>query len=191
MDWLCLPHFSSASVFTAILDEERGGKFAICPAGQFQSTRRYLGATAVLETIFETPTGSARLIDLMPIVESASTLRPLREVLRILEGIEGEVFFNVRWEPRPDYARSNAHIRSRGGLGWACTWSDELFLLHSEAPLELRPTENAVAGRIRVEAGSTCRFSFGYAKADIGVISPLGPEADTRLLCLWSQHAVR
>ena len=80
MDWLCLPHFSSPSVFTAILDEERGGKFAIRPAGQFQSTRRYLGATAVLETTFETPTGSARLIDLMTIKESASTLRPLREV---------------------------------------------------------------------------------------------------------------
>src|SRR5688572_24590626 len=165
IDWFCLPHFSGPSVFAALLGKEQAGRFIICPVGQFQSTRRYRGATAVLETTFKTPTGSARLIDLMPIVESADILRPLREVLRIVEGIEGEVFFEVRWEPRPNYARSDVHIKARGRLGWACTWSDELFLLHSEAPLELRPTEEAVSGRVRVEAGSTCRFSLGYAKA--------------------------
>ena len=88
IDWLCLPHFSGASVFAALLDKERGGRFSICPAAEFKSTRRYLGATAVLETTFETTTGSARLIDAMPVVEEPGNLRPLREVLRIVEGIE-------------------------------------------------------------------------------------------------------
>lgn len=181
IDWLCLPHFSGASVFAALLDKERGGRFLICPAGQFQSTRRYLGATAVLETTFETITGSARLIDAMPVVEDAGSLRPLREVLRIVEGIEGDVCFDVRWEPRPNYARGRAPIESRGALGWSCAWSDELFLLHTEAQLELRAAENAVVGSILVEAGRKCRFSLGYAKADVGVVSPLGQEADNRL----------
>jgi GH15 family glucan-1,4-alpha-glucosidase len=152
----------------------------ICPAGAFQSTRRYLGPTAVLETTFTTSTGSARLIDSKPIAEDVETLRPLREVLRILEGIEGEVSFDVRWQPRPSYARGGASIRSRGTLGWSCAWSDELFLLHSEAALELRAAEKAVAGRIHVKEGRKWRCSLGYAKADIGVISPLGQEADDR-----------
>ena len=181
IDWLCLPHFSGASVFAALLDEERGGRFLICPVGQFQSTRRYLGATAVLETTFKTITGSARLVDAMPIVEDARTLRPLRELLRFVEGIEGEVSFDVRWEPRPNYARVVASIKPRGALGWSCAWSDELFLLHSEAALELKAHEKAVVGRIHVEAGRKYRFSLGYAKADIGVISPLGQEADDRM----------
>lgn len=181
IDWLCLPHFSGASVFAALLDGERGGRFTICPASPFTSTRRYLGSTAVLETTFETDTGVARLIDLMPIVEDPGTLCPLREVLRIIEGIDGEVSFDVRWEPRPDYARVNARIRQRGRLGWACTFEDELFFLHAEAPLTFRETEKAVLGRVRIVAGQSCRFSLGYEKGDIGVIPPLGQEADSRV----------
>jgi GH15 family glucan-1,4-alpha-glucosidase len=89
IDWLCLPYFSGPSVFAALLDRERGGRFSITPAGEFTASRRYLQGTAVLVTTFETVSGSARLIDLMPVVETAGTLRPMREVLRIVEGVEG------------------------------------------------------------------------------------------------------
>jgi GH15 family glucan-1,4-alpha-glucosidase len=179
--WLCLPHFSAPSVFASLLDAERGGRFSIRPVGCFRSRRRYCGATAVLETTFETPTGSARLIDAMPIATDACSLHPLREVLRIIEGVEGEVAFDVHWTPRPNYARAEPIIRSRGALGWSCAWSDELFLLRAEAPLELLAGQGAVSGRIRVEAGRRMRFSMCYAKADVGIIAALGPEADSRL----------
>jgi len=181
IDWLCFPHFSGPSVFAALLDQERGGRFSIRPAGQFRSTRRYRGPTAVLETDFETPTGSARLTDAMPAAEDAGTLHPLREVLRIVEGTDGEVSFEIHWSPRPDYARADPLIRSRGALGWSCEWSDELFLLRAEAPLAFIPEAAAVVGRIRVQAGQRVRFSLCYAKGDVGVIAPLGQEADRRL----------
>src|SRR3712207_4062224 len=135
IDWLCLPHFSGPSVFAALLDQRRGGRFLIRPAGPFRSTRRYRGATAVLETTFATATGAARLIDVMPVGEAAGALQPARELLRVVEGLAGEVDLEVRWEPRPDYARASPRIRSRGALGWACTWADELLLLRAEAPL--------------------------------------------------------
>ena len=32
VDWLCLPRFDSPSVFGAILDSEKGGRFRIAPA---------------------------------------------------------------------------------------------------------------------------------------------------------------
>lgn len=181
IDWLCLPHFSGPSVFAALLDQERGGRFRIRPNGRFRATRRYAGATAVLETTFETPTGSARLIDAMPVVQDTGTLHPLREVLRIVEGIAGEVSFDVHWAPRPDYARANPLIRPRGALGWSCALSDELFLLRSEVPLNFSSKEQAIVGRIRVEAGQRFRFSLCYAKRDIAVVAPLGQEADDRL----------
>jgi GH15 family glucan-1,4-alpha-glucosidase len=117
IDWLCLPHFSGPSVFAALLDQERGGRFRIRPAAPFRSTRRYLDATGVLETTFETASGSARLRDLMPVVGNSSALQPLREVLRIVQGIEGEVTLEARWDPRPRYSRADAKLRSRGAIG--------------------------------------------------------------------------
>src|SRR5690242_16612178 len=143
IDWLCLPHFSGESVFAALLDQKRGGRFRIRPTTPFRSTRRYCGASGVLETTFETESGSARLLDVMPVVENASTLQPLREVLRLVQGIEGEVTLEVRWEPRPRYSCADPELRSRGAIGWSCSWSDELFLLRAEAPLDLVADEKA------------------------------------------------
>ena len=96
IDWLCLPHFSGPSAFAALLDQERGGRFVIRPAQEFRCRRRYIPGTAVLETTFQTAAGTARLTDPMPIAVTDGALQPRREVLRILEGLEGEVAFDVR-----------------------------------------------------------------------------------------------
>ena len=110
----------------------------------------------------------------MPVVETAGTLRPMREVLRIVEGVEGEVTLQARFEPRPDYARRRPSVRSRGALGWACAWGDELLLFRAEARLDLELKADAVAGQVSVSAGERICFSLAYAKGDIGVIPPLG-----------------
>jgi GH15 family glucan-1,4-alpha-glucosidase len=181
LDWLCLPHFSGASVFAALLDQQRGGRFAIQPRQDFHSSRRYLPGTPVLETTFRTTSGVARLTDLMPIEEDADRLAPMREVLRVLEGVEGEVILDIRFEPRPNYAREKARIRSRGRLGWSCSWRDELCLLTSDARLEPAPHGTAVIGQIRIRAGERLCFSLAYTKGDVGVIAPLGDHAQERL----------
>lgn len=50
IEWLCLPHFSTPSVFAAILDRERGGIFSLSPDSLHSSSRRYVAHTNVLET---------------------------------------------------------------------------------------------------------------------------------------------
>ena len=181
IDWLCLPHFSGPSVFAALLDPARGGHFSIRPDEPFRARRRYVGATAVLETTFETPKGLARVLDLMPVAENAAAIHPTREFLRVIEGLEGEVALDVQFAPRPNYARAPPRFRSRGALGWACAWSDELFLLHADMPLELAPDGSAVVGRIRIRTGEKAGLSLCYAKADIGVVEPLGGLAEERV----------
>ena len=90
LDWLCLPNFSSTSAFARLLDLN-AGHFSIRPSARFTVERHYLPATAVLETTFETDSGIARLIDLGPISDSIGSLLPMREILRIIEGVAGSV----------------------------------------------------------------------------------------------------
>ena len=86
IDWLCFPRFDSGACFAALLGTEEHGHWTIQPAGAFRSPgHRYRGDSLVLETDFETDTGAARLIDLMP----PRGVAP--DVVRIVEGVRGTV----------------------------------------------------------------------------------------------------
>src|SRR6476469_8351371 len=67
VDWLCVPRFDSPSCFAALVGDVEHGRWRIRPADADATvTRRYRPGTLVLETDFETSTGSARVIDFMP-----------------------------------------------------------------------------------------------------------------------------
>src|SRR5436190_21297688 len=63
IDWLGLPDLDSPSVFAAVLDDERGGRFVLCPEDPHEIARRYLPDTNVLETTFTTGDGVVRVTD--------------------------------------------------------------------------------------------------------------------------------
>jgi GH15 family glucan-1,4-alpha-glucosidase len=181
LDWLCLPHFSGPSVFAALLDPTRGGRFAVQPRGRFRTTRRYLGPSPVLETRFESADGVARLTDLVPLVSDDGGLQPMREVLRVLDGVSGSCAFELVIAPRPDYARMQVRASNRGALGWAFTWADEILVLNTSVPLEAECDGNTLCARLAVAAGEKVYISLVYAKGDLAVLSPLGDRAEERL----------
>jgi GH15 family glucan-1,4-alpha-glucosidase len=114
IDWLCLPNLDSPSTFSALLDAARGGSFSVSPAIPFQSTRRYLPRTNVLETTFSTERGSVRLIDAMTLPDDR--LDPMRELVRSMEGVSGRVPMRWRCAPRFDYGRSQPRCEWRHGV---------------------------------------------------------------------------
>ncbi|MFC2038485.1 glycoside hydrolase family 15 protein [Chloroflexota bacterium] len=109
IDWCCLPCFDSPSLFAAILDDKRGGKFSTKPDSSFESTQTYLPGTNVLQTIFKTRTGTISLTDFMPCYRrTGGGLVHYDEIHRIVECIDGEVDLTVTFQPGLEYARKTA-----------------------------------------------------------------------------------
>src|SRR5919112_5806668 len=153
LDWLCLPRFDSPSIFAAVLDAENGGRFLMRPIGEFRTERRYLANTNVLETVFRTPTGACVLRDLMSVSseeDKRAHLTPEHEVLRELEGLEGEVEVEVLYDPRPNYGRIRPLLEQRGALGLRCEVDGASLTLRSELPLELTDGARSARGVSRI-----------------------------------------
>ena len=99
VDWLCLPRFDSASCFSALVGDERHGRWLVEPACEIRDTsRRYRPGTLVLETDFETVEGAVRVIDFMPPRGGGAP-----QLMRIVEGLEGRVPMHMELSLRPDY----------------------------------------------------------------------------------------
>src|SRR5215469_18512777 len=68
IDWLCLPHFDSPSVFAAILDDQKGGRFRIAPTGDhFRRKQFYWPDTNILVTRYLHDDGVGQVEDYMPL----------------------------------------------------------------------------------------------------------------------------
>lgn len=97
IDWLPLPELTDLPVFARLLDEDTGGCLELQPTAEFQSERRYIPGTNVLETTFRTDAGSVRVTDAL--VSGIAGRLPWAELARRVDGIDGEV--PMRWRVHP------------------------------------------------------------------------------------------
>ncbi|HEX5470076.1 MAG TPA: glycoside hydrolase family 15 protein [Gaiellaceae bacterium] len=140
VDWLCLPRFDSASCFAALLGGEDHGRWLLAPSGEVRtSSRRYRPGTLVLETDLETTEGAVRVIDFMP----RRVTGPPR-LIRIVEGLKGQVPMRMELGLRPDYASTLPWLEPAPD-GVTGTAGPDAFRLTTALPLE---TEN---GTIRAD----------------------------------------
>ena len=104
IDLLCLPHFDSPSVFAALLDAGKGGRFRIAPAGDaFRHKQFYWPDTAILITRFLHEDGVGEVEDYLP-VGGAATVPD--ELIRRVRVVRGAVTFHLECHPAFDYARA-------------------------------------------------------------------------------------
>jgi GH15 family glucan-1,4-alpha-glucosidase len=97
VDWLALPLMDSEPVCSALLDPLLGGSIRLGPAIPYETTRRYLPGSMVLETTFTTATGIVRVTDALTF--GALGALPWTELARVIDGEQGEV--PLAWEVRP------------------------------------------------------------------------------------------
>jgi len=196
IDWLCWPRFDSASIFGAILDPLAGGRWQIAPTAVSRITRHYVEHSNVLVTEFESSDALVRLTDLMPVCSEqykSHALVPEHEILRIVECARGVADINVRFEPRPDYARRSIRLRSVRGLGIRVEDGAELYTLRCDAPLEL-VRDDSVSTQFCLHAGERRIFSLGYDAHGPAVLPPLGAYSEAaleRTTTWWRQWASR
>ncbi len=108
IDWLCCPSFDSPSVFGALLDDKRGGRFVIAPessAGTFTHKQFYWPDTNVLVTRFLGADGIGEITDFMP-VGVAQEGRWHQRLIRRVRVVRGTLTFRLHCQPAFDYART-------------------------------------------------------------------------------------
>ena len=117
IDWLCWPNFDSPSVFAAMLDDQKGGRFRIAPSGDdFRNKQFYWPDTNILITRFLHGDGIGEIEDYMPVgVVGASS----NQLVRRVRVVRGQVSFRLECSPAFDYARRSGEHSSR--RTWRCS----------------------------------------------------------------------
>ena len=175
VDWLCAPRFDAPSVFNALLDHWRGGRFAVTPAGPCEARRRYVPGTAVLETELKTPSGRALLVDFCPALserDKRGRLLPLWSLIRLVRVLEGRVELQVLFKPRPEDGRLSPELRRAGPGRVLCGWGACALMLSCDASLEL--TRGEAWGLWTLEAGERRTLWLSYDETSPAVFPALG-----------------
>jgi GH15 family glucan-1,4-alpha-glucosidase len=166
IDWYCPGRFDAPSVFAAILDADRGGRFQIAPEDEPGNVKQlYLPETNVLITRFLTPHGVGEVQDFMPIREGATADVPQRIVRRVV-CVRGSMRFRLDCEPRFDYGRATHTLAiTPGGAAFATP----------QLALTLASGESLLADGADVHAVFT--LSSGEMRTFVLEVAPVGATA--------------
>jgi GH15 family glucan-1,4-alpha-glucosidase len=177
IDWLCLPRFDSPSVFGALLDDERGGRFRIRPAGTEYTTKQmYLPDSAVLLTRFFTAQGVGQVVDFMP--QAGGTATDHHRLVRMVHCVRGRMAFEVELAPRFDYGRRPHEVE--------VTADGAVFSTH-ELALTLhvvREPEDEHAARVSVDdqdVHATLELTAGQMRGVVLESAADGPPREIRV----------
>jgi GH15 family glucan-1,4-alpha-glucosidase len=150
IDWLPLPELDSPAVLGAILDSERGGRFALAPEPAHEVERRYLPGTNVLETVYSTDRGRVRVTDALTL--PGGGLGPLRELSRRVEALDGSVPMSWSVEPCFGYGQRPTRLDWRAGVPVASAGADALAVCGFDAGSP-EVAAGAVRGTFQVREG--------------------------------------
>jgi GH15 family glucan-1,4-alpha-glucosidase len=164
IDFLCYPDFDSPTVFAALLDEKKGGRFQIEPQLTAMRVRQlYLPDTNILITRFLAEEGVVELTDYMPIERDGA--QP-NEIVRTVSAIRGNVQFKMRCAPRFNYAASEHDTEISAGCATFVP-RDKIcspMSLYSTVPLE-REHQDATA-KFELHAGGKATFLLGERRTE-------------------------
>jgi pentatricopeptide repeat protein len=182
IDWCCMPRIDSDSIFGRMLDWNEGGYCHIQPRGSYQRKRKYLKDTLILETTFETDKGKCRLVDFFPMKIGGRHV-PHNQLIRILEGLEGEVEIELDIVPRFDYGAIKPWIRQKSENEFSAIGGSNGLLISGDFDFKLKYRHH-LSGTCKVTKGDRKRLSIIFRKPedidDCLIKTPSDKELDNR-----------
>lgn len=187
IDWLCWPAFDSDACFAAILGTHKNGRWLIAPSEHAtRISRRYLDNTLILETRFETSSGTVALIDFMPPRGKAS------DIVRLVRGVSGTVKMRMELVIRFGFGSDVPWVRRIDHSLMAIAGQDMTVL---RTPIETRGENLTTVSDFEVTAGATIPFVLTYGPSHLPPPGPIDPElalAETeRFWQDWCGHCAR
>jgi len=154
ISFLCAPFFDSPSVFAALLDPDRGGRFELAAGfGQPTYKQLYLPDTNVLLTRFLHDDGVAEVSDFMPVADAGVP----HNIVRRAKAIRGDVPFVMRCAPRFDYARATHTIeRTQDGIVFSSAGTGMAMRLRASVPVTIDGAD--ATARFVLRAGEAASF---------------------------------
>ena len=174
IDWCCLPRFDSAACFAALLGDSRNGYWRIAPAASpppdsgsppLLATRRsYRGNSLVLETEFELPEGTVRVVDCMPVRERHP------QIVRVVECTKGAVEMHMDLVIRFEYGSVVPWVRRVDGVHSAIAGPDGLALW---TPVHTHGKDMTTVADFTMREGQRAPFVLSWFRSNEDVPRPI------------------
>lgn len=186
IDWLCWPRFDSGACFAALLGTRDHGRWHIAPVDANARTRRaYREDTMILETNWETSSGTVTVIDFMPIGDGLSDL------VRIVVGRSGNVEMDMEILLRFDYGESIPWVTQLTDANGICAIAGPDMVVLT-APVELSGRDFAHVARFEVAEGERLAFVLTYTQSHVGRAVPVDAHAVLEQTAIfWKQWCGR
>jgi GH15 family glucan-1,4-alpha-glucosidase len=179
IDWYCVPFFDSPSVFAAILDDERGGRFEIAPVGDGAAAKQlYWPETNVLITRFLSPDGVGEIEDFMP-VGAGETGDWRDHLIRRVKVVRGCLKFRLRCHPAFDYGRARHETVIDPGKG--VDFHSPGLSLRLATEVSLRPDGRGVSSEFILREGESATFVIRPIEKGKEHAAPPSPEKTEEL----------
>ncbi len=167
IDWLCWPRFDSGACFARLLGDETNGRWLLAPTdASARVTRAYRGNSLILESRYETETGSALVIDFMP------DYLPEGSLVRIVQGLRGTVTFRTELVIRMNYGVAVPWIRRWADGSLRAVSGPDALILRTAVVLQAEEGRRHAA-TFTVAAGETQDFVLGYHLSYEDVTKPV------------------
>jgi alpha,alpha-trehalase len=175
ISWLCLPRYDSPAVFARILDPQ-AGHWQIKPSAVYRTERRYLPGTLVIETTFSTETGRAKLIDAMAFADGQRRhelgLGAPHLLVRLVEGVVGEVELALELAPRPEYGLVRPLFRATESGGRTFGGPNQVVVSSGVATVI---EDSTMTASFAVAAGERVGFALQWAPPEGPAPEPFDP----------------